>query len=146
MIFPLLKLMDNIIPVCYVLSHVQLFATPWTLACQAPLSLGFPRQESWSGLPFPSPGNLPNPGIEPVSPALAGRFFTTALLGKSWKIQFVWQFSESADLGMFSQEWNRYRQPWFFYASGEECYIIRTGYIICGAQRKMKMWGHLLKN
>ena len=44
--------------------------TPWTVACQAPLSMGFPKQEYWSGLPFPSPGNLLNPGIEPGSPAL----------------------------------------------------------------------------
>ena len=52
------------------LSHVRLIATPWTVARQAPLSMGFSRQEYWSGLPFPSPGNLPNPGIEPGSPAL----------------------------------------------------------------------------
>ena len=45
-------------------------ATPWTVACQVPLSVGFPRQEYWSGLPFPSPGDLPDPGIEPGSPAL----------------------------------------------------------------------------
>ena len=51
-------------------SSVQLCATPWTVACQAPLSMGFSRQESWSGLPFPSPGDLPDPGIEPGSPAL----------------------------------------------------------------------------
>ena len=50
------------------LSHVRLFATPWTGAHQAPLTMGFPRQEYWSGLPFPSPGALPNPGIEPMSP------------------------------------------------------------------------------
>ena len=43
---------------------------PWTVACQAPLSMGFPRQEYWSGLPFPSLGNLPNPGVESASPAL----------------------------------------------------------------------------
>ena len=49
-------------------SPVWLFETPWTVACQAPLSMGFPRQECWSGLPFPSPGDLPNPGIEPTSP------------------------------------------------------------------------------
>ena len=59
------------------LSHVQLFATPWTIACQAPLSVGFPRQEYWSGLPFPSPGDLPDPGVEYVSPTLAGGFYTT---------------------------------------------------------------------
>ena len=55
------------------LSHfscVQLFVTPWTVAHQAPLSMGFSRQEYWSGLPFPSPGNLPDPGIKPGSPAL----------------------------------------------------------------------------
>ena len=51
--------------------------TLWTIACQAPLSIGFPRQKYWSGLPFPSPGDLPNPGIEPTSPALASRVFTT---------------------------------------------------------------------
>ena len=52
------------------LSRVRLFATLWTVAFQAPLSMGFSRQESWSGLPFPSPGDLPDPGIEPRSPAL----------------------------------------------------------------------------
>ena len=52
------------------LSRVRLFATPWTVAHQAPPSMGFSRQEYWSGLPFPSPGDLPNPGIEPRSPAL----------------------------------------------------------------------------
>ena len=50
-----------------VLGHVQLFATPWIVDCQALLSTGFPRQEYWSGLPFPSPGDLPNTGIKPVS-------------------------------------------------------------------------------
>ena len=66
-------------------SCVQLFATLWTVARQAPLSKGFPRQENWNGLPFPPPGDLPDPGIEPVSPvspALAGGFFTTELPGK----------------------------------------------------------------
>ena len=56
--------------------------TPWTVACQAPLNLGFPRQEYWSGLPFPSPGDLPDPGIKPASPAMADGFFTTELSGK----------------------------------------------------------------
>ena len=65
-----------------VLSHVQLFASPWTTACQAPLSMGFPRQEYWRGLPFPFPGGLPVPGMEPMSPALANRFFTTEPLWK----------------------------------------------------------------
>ena len=55
--------------------------TPWTVAHPAPLSMGFSRQEYWSELPFPSPWDLPDPGIEPVSPALAGGFFTTELPG-----------------------------------------------------------------
>ena len=62
-------------------SHVQLFATPWTVARQVLLSVGFSRQEYWNGLPFPPPGNLPDPGMEPASltsPALAGRLFTTS--------------------------------------------------------------------
>ena len=67
------------------LSRVQLFATSWTVAHRAPLSMGFFRQEYWSGVPFPIPGDLPDPGIEtvsPVSPALAGRLFTTVPPGK----------------------------------------------------------------
>ena len=52
------------------LSHVQIFVTPWTVAYQAPLSMGFSRQEYWSGVPFPSSRDLPNPGIKPRSPAL----------------------------------------------------------------------------
>ena len=63
--------------VVQLLSHVRLFATPWTIAHQAPLSMGFSRQEYWSRLPFPSPGDLPDPGIKPASPALACGFFTT---------------------------------------------------------------------
>ena len=55
---------------CYLFSHVQLFATPWIVACQAPLSMEFSRIEYWSGFPFPSPGDLPNPGIKARSPAL----------------------------------------------------------------------------
>ena len=57
------------------LSHVQLFATLWTVAHQVPLSLGFSSQEYWSGLPFPSPGDLPDSGIKPRSPCIAGRRF-----------------------------------------------------------------------
>ena len=69
------------------LSHVQVFVTPWTVAHQAPLSVGFSRQEYCSGLSCPPLGNLPNPGIEPTSlasPALAGRFFTTV---DTWETQ-----------------------------------------------------------
>ena len=65
-----------------VLSSDRLFATPWAVARQAPLSMGFPRQEHWSGLPFPSPGDLPNPGIEPGSPALQADSLPAELAGK----------------------------------------------------------------
>ena len=68
------------------LSLVQLLEIPWTVACQAPLSMEFSRQEYWNGLPFPPPGDLPNPRIEPQSLAflaLGGKFFTTATPGKS---------------------------------------------------------------
>ena len=67
------------------LTHVQLHATTQTVAHQAPLSMGFSRQEYWSGLPFPPPGDFSGPRIEPVypaSPALAGRFFTIEAPGK----------------------------------------------------------------
>ena len=79
-----MKPMARIFGGCVVLSHVRLSATPWTVACQAPLSMEFSRQEYQSGLPFPPPGHLPDPGIEPVSPALAGRFFTTST---TWEVR-----------------------------------------------------------
>ena len=74
------------------LSRVRLFATPWTVAHQAPGSMGFSRQEYWSGLPFPSPGDLPDPGIKARSPALQadslpseppGKDFTTSYYKKN---------------------------------------------------------------
>ena len=64
------------------LSRVQLFATPWTVAYQAPPSMGLSRQEYWSGLPFPSPGDLPDPGIKPRSPALEADTLTSEPPGK----------------------------------------------------------------
>ena len=97
------------------LSHVQLFATPWTVAHQALLSMGFSRQEHWSGLPLPSPGHPPNPGMEPGSPTLKadtlpsdppgksgikavsaawqGRFLTTIPPGKPMKTFLILQYS-----------------------------------------------------
>ena len=68
---------------------VSLFATPWTIACQAPLFMQSSRQEYWNGLPFPTPGDLPNPGIKPmfpVSPSLTDGFFTSAPPGKPNKV------------------------------------------------------------
>ena len=64
------------------LSHVGLLTTPWTVTQQAPLSIEFYRQKYFSVLPFPTPGGLPDPGIEPTSPMSAGRFFTTEPRGK----------------------------------------------------------------
>ena len=80
-------------------SHVQLFETPWTVAHLAPLPMGFSRQEYWSGLPFPSPGDLPDQGIEPtslLSPELAGRFFSTST---TWEVRRDIQFSSVQSLG-----------------------------------------------
>ena len=77
-----------------VLSHVQLFDTPWTVAHQAPLPMGYPMQEHWSGLPFPPPGDLPDPGIKltsPVSPALAAGFFATAPPRKTLRVEPSWR-------------------------------------------------------
>ena len=64
------------------LSRVRLFATPWTVAYEDPQSMEFSRQEYWSGFPFPSPGDLPDPGIEPGSPALSADALPSELLGK----------------------------------------------------------------
>ena len=77
------------------LSRVQLFATPWTVAYQVPLSMGFSRQGYWSGLPFHSPGDLPNPGIEPGSPALEIDALLSEPPGKqSFKTQSDWTSSD----------------------------------------------------
>ena len=77
----------NLLLSCF--SHIWLLVTLWTVAHQAPLSMGFSRQEYWSGLPFPPPGDLPHPGIEPeslTSPASAGGFFTTSTI---WEAQIL---------------------------------------------------------
>ena len=71
------------------LSRVWVFETPWTVACQAPLSMGFSRQESWSGVPFPCPGDLPNSGIEPGSPALQADSLLAEPWGKSFAVYFI---------------------------------------------------------
>ena len=81
------------------LIHIWLFVTLWTVSHQTPLSMEFPRQEYWSGLPFPTPGDLPHPGIKPASPtslALAGGFFTTTPYGKPYMSIL------SQDLGNFN--------------------------------------------
>ena len=84
------------------LCHVWLFATAWTVSCQALLSMEFPRQEYWTELPFTNSGDLPNPGIEPaslMSPALAGGFFTT---GASGKARSEFHYSKNSQCSLFS--------------------------------------------
>ena len=90
---------------------IQLFVTPQIVACRAPLSMGFSRQECWCGLPFPSPGDLQYPGNEPVSlmsAALAGRFFTTSATWESYctilyNIQIVQYYRQEIYLGIIHQ-------------------------------------------
>ena len=107
----------------YVLSHVWLFATPWTVTCQAPLSLGFPRQGYWSRLPFPSPGDLPDPGVKLLSSSLAFLFiaFTYYIpVNTVWIVQSLKRCMSlypgqrkiiqrpSAGLGMYIQWYQKY--------------------------------------
>ena len=97
-------------------SHVQLFVIPWTVARQAPLSMGFSRQEYWSGLPCCPPGNLPNPGIKSaslMSPALAGSFFTTSATWRALVLCYlilyigvrVWGEEREGERACGSQVW-----------------------------------------
>ena len=105
-----LQLVPFIYPACVLscFSCVQLFATLWTVTCQAPLSKGFSSQEYWSGLPWPPPGDLSNLGIKPASrmpPALSGRFFTTTAIWKPlispttafWKQRICFYLHKSMD-------------------------------------------------
>ena len=88
------------------LSCVQLFTIPWTVAHQAPLPMGFPRQEYWSGLLLPPPGDLSNPGIKPMSsapPALAGGYFTTEPPGKPNNHSMVHQTRRDVSNNLFEQ-------------------------------------------
>ena len=101
-------------------SRVRLFATAWSVARQALLSMGFIRQEYWSGLPCPPPGDLPNPGVEPespVSPALAGGLFTTEPPGKPpfvcGEVRSVCLFSAFSTRSSIREE----GQPFLFLAS-----------------------------
>ena len=77
-------------------SHVELFVTLWTVACQTPLFMGFPRQKYWSRLPFPSPGNISYPGIEPWSPTLQVDSLPTEPPGKPGQWQGLIPFVSSA--------------------------------------------------
>ena len=96
-----------------VISSIQLFVTPWTVAYQAPLSIGFSRQEYWRRLPFPSPGDLPDPGIKAVSlmsPSLADGFFNTratweALSTTGANIYEIQRFQKNPDFQLFLTTW-----------------------------------------
>ena len=91
------------------LSHVWLFVIPWTVAYQAPPSMEFSRQEYWNGFPFPSPGDLPNPGIEPRSPTLQADALLSELPGKppksgkgySYKEREIWRHKHTEDNAMW---------------------------------------------
>ena len=95
---------------CYSLSRVQLFATPWAASCQASLSMEFSRQEYWSGFPFPSPGDLPDPGTEPGFPAWQADSFPSKPPGKhpnqnilTLERKIVWKYLASQILNYISQ-------------------------------------------
>ena len=97
------------------LNHVQLFATPWTGAYQAPLYMGFSRQEYQSGLPFPSPGDLPDPGIEPGSPALQADALPSEPTGKP------------LDTMKSLKKWNYIAHFNFFLLLPFHCNCLKTG-------------------
>ena len=83
------------------LSRVRLFATPWTVAPQAPPSMAFSRQEYWSGFPFPSPGDLPNPGIEPRSPALQADALASEPPGFFYQLSYKGSRIDGSSLFLF---------------------------------------------
>ena len=86
------------------LSHVQFFANLWTVAHQAPPSIGFSRQESWSGLPFPSPGDLPDSGSKPVSPALARVFHHWAAWKTPHPYELWWRLNFQGDIQPYPEK------------------------------------------
>ena len=90
MVFPVVIYGDEMVLVVLVAKSCPTLVTPWTVAHQAPLSMGFYWQEYWSGLPFPSPRNLPDPGIEPWSPVLQADCLQTKLQGKSFDHKESW--------------------------------------------------------
>ena len=101
---------DLYLAVCvHMLSHVWFFVTSLTVACHAPLSMGFSRQVYWYALPFPSPGDLPNPGIQHQSPALSGGFFTIELPGKP--LSGYWSESVSCSIASTLWAWSVLQAP-----------------------------------
>ena len=123
--------LTSCMPVC-VLSHsrVWLFATLWTVARQVPLSMEFSRQEYWSGLPFPYPGNLPNPGIEPRSPALQADSLLSDPLGKPLSDLYL----------IIIQEWKWAWPAW----AGRGIHKVRFFFPQCHAQRHIPLLHHFI--
>ena len=126
-------------------------ATPWTANCQAPLSMGFSGQEYWRGLPFPSPGDLPNPGIEPWSPALHADFLPTELWGKPMMCGICFRIIQWQGEG---QEWVELQMKDF----PNELIVIEAGWwilvgslyystFVCSIIKRKKLisWKHILK-
>ena len=117
--------------------HVRLFVTLWTVACQAPLFVGFSRQEDWSGLLFPSPGDLLDPGMEPtspVSPALAGWFFTTSAT------------MTIKPLNSYCKGRNAFQRPRSFSVKWNSPSTGRHGPLIWAAGRRERSAKHILLN
>ena len=114
-----------------VLNHVHLFVTPQAVTRQAPLSMGFSRQESWSELPFPPPGDLPDPGIKPTSPGLAGRFFPAVPPRKPIVITRV----------LISGR-GRHKRRWDVTGEGlsERCKEMEEGAVSQGTQATSRSW------
>ena len=119
------------------LSRVQLFVTPWTATHQAPQSMGFSRQEYWSGSPFPSPGDLPNPGIEPRSPALGADALTSEPPGKP---------SSSTDINPLMQlpysmnKWPQERSVHFFSKKQTRSILGFVGQLSSAANTPLCYW------
>ena len=136
------------------LSCVRLFATPWTVAYQAPPSIGFSRKECWSGLPFPSPGDLPNSGIEPGSPALQADALPSEPPGKPLPVYVCesWTIKKTEHQRIDAFElwcWRRLlRVPWTARRSNQSILMeISTGFSLVGLMLKLKLqyFSHLMR-
>ena len=110
------------------LSRVRLFSTPWTVANQAPPSMGFSRQEYWNGSPFPSPGDLPDPGIKPRSPSLQADALTSEPLGNYYLLCEVWLL-----LFPFKRQRNWGSGRW-------SCLFKATQWVSSGAETWGQLW------
>ena len=128
------------------LSRVQLFATPWTVAYQAPLSVGFSRQEYWSGLPFPSLGDLSDPGIEPGSPTLQADALPSEPLGKSPQVMkvFFYQRAFSGERER-AHRWHRFMPTFPSACSHMSEWLLLSSPCDCsGTGGSLGRWSHLI--